>query len=219
MSRRMGRFKPLLPFGGTPMLTRVVESLGAAGGIDLSFVVTGYQAQCVRDAVSRGTGFQPVQTASTGYKPVPRVAFIHNPNYEHGEMLSSVQAGVRALPDEVAAFILALGDQPAVRPETIQSLLAAWRAARAPLILPKYLERRGHPILISSECIADILKLRSDQTLKTLIDRRAIDIVEVPVDDPAIVSDVDTPEDYEQAVRLWDARPGAMTIEGGAYAR
>ena len=219
MSRRMGRFKPLLPFGDKPMVTRLIESLGAGGGISTILIVTGHNGERVREAVSRGTGFQPVRTASTSYKPVPRIAFVHNRDYENGEMLSSVQAGVRALEKDVDAFVLALGDQPAVAPKTVRLLLAAWRESRAPLVLPRYLDRRGHPIIIASECFPAILALKADQTLKTFVTARSNELIEVCVDDPAVVSDVDTPQDYEEALRLWESRPRETMTEGGAYAR
>ena len=220
MSRRMGQFKPLLPFGGKPMVIRVIESLAEAGGIDSVVVVIGHRAHEMRVAISGGTGASPVQSDErTGGAPVPRVSLVHNSNYEHGEMLSSIKVGVRALPDEADAFLLTLGDQPAVKPETICHLLAAWRGTRAALVSPKYLDRRGHPIILSSKCIPEILGLRPDETLKTFMQRRANEILEVPVEDPAVICDVDTPQDYEQALRLWETRRRAQRTEGGAYAR
>ncbi|HZO89913.1 MAG TPA: nucleotidyltransferase family protein [Chthonomonadaceae bacterium] len=185
-SQRMGRLKPLLPFGEKPLLARVIETLVTAQNISPIFVVTGHAAQEIAAAVGEYN-----------------IRLVHNANYAAGEMLSSVQAGVRALPADCAAFFLVLGDQPMVQPETFRALLSAWRQSDAPLVAPTFEGRRGHPVLFSSRCAADILALPVGETLKTVVARYAAQRREVPVSDPAILADVDTPEDYARALRLW----------------
>ena len=117
MSRRMGRPKPLLPLGAVPMVVRVVETLFAAGGLEPLVVVTGHGREHVEAALS----LLPVE-------------FFHNPDYERGEMLSSVQAGIRAVAGRAGAVVLALADQPAVTPEIVAALVDAWRESGAPLV-------------------------------------------------------------------------------------
>lgn len=190
LSQRMGRLKPLLPFGDRPMLSRVLESLLAVVEASRCIVVTGHAAPEIRAAV-----------ADSG------VTFAHNSDYASGGMLSSVQSGVRALPTDTKAFFLVLGDQPMVAPETVGSLLRAWRAAPASaIVLPLYGDRRGHPVLFASRCAAEIMTLPPDATLKTCVQRHAADTVQVAVDDPAVIADVDTPDDYQQALNLWQTR-------------
>ena len=191
LSSRMGRFKPLLPFGGLPMVVCVAESLSAAG-VSPVLVVTGHRRNEVAAAVESFGGGD--------------VWLVHNPDFERGEMLSSVRAGVGELPPGAAAFVLALADQPAVEPETIQLLCDTWRRTGAPIVRPCHDGRHGHPILFSSECIPEILALTPGETLKSLVRRRADAIVDVPVADPAVVADVDTPEDYQQVLKLWERR-------------
>src|SRR5690242_9158000 len=108
MSRRMGRFKPLLPFGDRPLIWRVIQ--GVSETVSNIIVVSGYHAQ-------------ELEAALAGLN----VQFVHNPLYEKGEMLSSVQAGVRSLPANTAAFLVVLGDQPMVEGKTIDSLINSWR--------------------------------------------------------------------------------------------
>lgn len=205
LSTRMGRFKPLLPFGGVPMVAAVVESLTAVA--PAVYVVTGHR----RDDVAAALAGRPVR-------------FIHNADYAGGEMVSSVQAGVRALPAGVGAFVLALADQPAVSPVTIRCLIDAWRRTRAAVVSPLYHGKRGHPVVIPSQYIPDILNLTPGETLKSFMERRAADILEIPVHDPAVRADVDTPEDYEHALRLWYRRTPARLLHlapepiGGAHA-
>jgi molybdenum cofactor cytidylyltransferase len=190
MSQRMGQRKMLLPFGDRPMLARIVETLRATKKISPIIVVTGHDAQEIAPVVDV-------------YEDV-RIA--HNPAYATGGMLSSVQTGVRSLPQGSRAFFLALGDQPGVAVATLLALGSAWEETEGRMILPTYQGRRGHPVLFSARDAPEILALPSDATLKTFVSRVAGEIVEVRVSDPAVLADVDTPEDYERALHYWRAQ-------------
>ncbi len=99
--------------------------------------------------------------------------------------------------------MLALGDQPAVRPDTLRALLRAWRETKAPLVWPVHGGRRGHPVVFDARCAPDILALPADATLKTYVVQREHEAVAVAVQDAGVLADVDTPDDYERALRLW----------------
>ena len=87
-----------------------------------------------------------------------------------------------------------LGDQPGVTEETVRALLAG--RGDAPLAVCRYDDGRGHPIAFSREMFGDLADLHGDKGVWKLLDRRAADVVEVPIPGP-IPLDVDTPEDYE----------------------
>ncbi len=189
MSQRMGRLKMLLPFDGRPMLARTIESLLASRAIAGITVVTGHAEQEIRTAIGE----------------YESVAWVRNADYAAGGMLSSVKAGVSALPEPCHAFFLALGDQPMVRPRTLDALAAAWNSETAPIVIPACGGKRGHPVLIAKRFAGEILALKEDETLKTFMRRRKDEIADVPVADPATRQDVDTPEDYEAALQRWRA--------------
>lgn len=193
-SRRMGRLKPLLPFGDKPMLARVVENLLTCDGIASVIVVTGHESAQIQEALGE----------------CGEVRFAHNNAYADG-MLSSVQCGVRALPPGCAAFFLVLGDQPVVHPATLDNLLKVWRETDPPLVLPVWNGRRGHPVLFSRRCIPEILALNDGATLKHVVQLHSADLVEAQVEDEAVLHDVDTPEDYERALRAWNLARGRGT--------
>src|SRR5947209_15673244 len=92
-SRRMGRLKPLLPFGTRTVIETVVDSLRASP-VDEILVVTGYRSEAIEAALARA----PART-------------VRNPDYARG-MLSSVQCGVAAAAPATTWFLLALADQP-----------------------------------------------------------------------------------------------------------
>jgi molybdenum cofactor cytidylyltransferase len=186
MSQRMGRLKPLLPFGDKPMIARVVQTLQSAGDIHPIVVVTGNAAAQIEAALAEYS-----------------LHFTHNEHFAAGGMLSSVKTGVAALPPHIDAFFLVLGDQPAVRSSTLIALRRTWQQRRAPVVLPIHNERRGHPVLFDRSCAGEILALPHDATLKTVVQAHAAQILEVAVVDEGVLHDVDTPEEYERALQTW----------------
>lgn len=185
-SRRMGAFKPLLPFGPGRILERVLDHLLAAG-VDPCVVVLGHRAGELWSLVE-GRGGQPVL----------------NPRYRDG-MLSSVQCGVAALPPEVEVILIALGDQPEIGTEVFRFLLEAFQASSRGLAVPSFRGQRGHPFLVHRRYREEILQLSGERGLRELRDRHPEDLLEIPVDTPAVLQDLDHPQDYQAALaRLQD---------------
>jgi molybdenum cofactor cytidylyltransferase len=95
-------------------------------------------------------------------------------------------------------LVLMLGDQPGVTPETVAKLLAG--RGDAPLAACRYDDGRGHPLAFSRAVFADLAALHGDKGVWKLLDRRAAEVVEVPVAG-RIPLDVDTWEDYQAVLR------------------
>ena len=202
MSRRMGKLKALLPFGDAPMIARVVQSLQNAQCFDSITVVTGHARE-------------EIEAALRDFD----VRFAHNANFGNGEMIDSVQTGVRAIESTLdekkrlflfkkkRPFLLSLGDQPLIESESITGLCRDWNEVSAngefPMLVPLYRGRRGHPVIFSHKCKREILQLEAGQTLKTITQRHRDNTLEVQIDDAGIVTDIDTPEDYEIALQKW----------------
>src|SRR2546423_7160644 len=109
-SRRMGAFKPLLPFGGVSVVETCVENLRAAGVAEI-VVVVGHRAEEVRAALAQREF----------------VRFAVN-DADESEMGVSIARGVERVASEDGALVVALVDQPAVPPVVTASLIEAWRA-------------------------------------------------------------------------------------------
>ena len=185
-SRRMGRFKPLLPLRGKPVLARVIENVLSAGGIGPLVIVTGHDVDRVSPIILN----YPVRA-------------VHNAAYASGGMLSSIQTGLATLKGEADAVFIVLGDQPMVRPQTLAATAAAWRCAnpRPRIVLPTHAGKHGHPILLSADGIDEVLSLSTDQTLKAYTDRHVERTLELDIEDPAVLLDLDTPADYAAAIQ------------------
>ena len=135
-----------------------------------------------------------------------------NPDPARG-MLSSVRAGIAALGGAAALaargvpLLIAPGDLPALRPATVAALLQRFAGAAAPLAVPVHQGRRGHPLMLSPRLVAEIDDLDPAVGLRQLLVRHPDDLLGVEVDDPGVLHDVDTPDDYRQATDLSSPPP------------
>ena len=122
---------------------------------------------------------------------------IHNPDYPQG-MLTSVQAGVRAAPAESDWLLIALADQPHLDSGLVHTLLGAALERPQPVIaLPRFGERGGHPMLISRAFFEEVLDLPADGGLRELMRRHTDAVLRVPVNNDAVLQDMDTKEAYQ----------------------
>jgi molybdenum cofactor cytidylyltransferase len=178
-SKRMGEPKLVLPFRGTTMVEAVVDKVLAAGPTRVVVVVGGAATE-VRAALAG----RPVQ-------------FVHNPDFAGG-MLSSVQRGLRALPDEAEGALIVLADQPLVPEAAIRAVLEAGRTGAKGLVVPVFRGRRGHPLYIALSYRSEIEGLDPEVGLRQLLARHPDDILELEAGDPGLLEDVDTPADYRR---------------------
>lgn len=183
-SSRMGAFKPLLKLGLEPAVKRAVWCLEDAG-ISSIAVVTGHRAAEVSEVLG--------STAATT---------VHNPDFAKG-MFSSIQHGVAALPPNLDGFFLLPADCPLVAVSTIAKVLEAFQETRHGIIHPVFQGERGHPPLIAARYIPEILEGEYAGGLRELLDHHEQDALEVPVEDEAILLDMDHVDDYRRLVDYW----------------
>ncbi len=185
MSTRMGEAKVLLPWGERrTIIEHIIEQLILAR-ISQITVVTGHEAKNVCQAVARYD-----------------VNIAHNTEYRKGEMLSSLKAGLQAMPPHISAALVVLGDQPRLQPKVISQILAAYAEGAGDIVAPSYQMRRGHPILIDRRYWAEILALPDGGAPRDVIDQHKDRITYVTVDTDSVIRDVDTPHDYQQERKL-----------------
>jgi molybdenum cofactor cytidylyltransferase len=183
LSRRMGTQKLLLPFGNTTIIGHVVDEL-LRSRVGEVYVVVGHQAERVEAALS-------------GYPLGGGVSIVVNPDYAQG-MLSSVRCGLRALPPQCEAILLALGDQPAITAELVDAIVEAFCTGRHRIVVPVHAGRRGHPLLFSADYHPEILTKYDNQGLRGLLGAHSTDVFELLVSTAAVLSDIDYPEDYQR---------------------
>jgi molybdenum cofactor cytidylyltransferase len=182
-STRMGQPKVLLPWDHRrTVIEAVVARLLALRLADI-VVVTGHRAGDVR----RALGDLPVRT-------------VCNPNYQQGEMLSSLQIGLQTLGPEIAACLVVMGDQPMLNIRTVDQVLLAYAQGRGEIVAPVYQGRRGHPVLFDRRFWPELLAL-AEGAPREVIRRYPEYLHLVPAHDDSILRDLDTPEQYRQERR------------------
>jgi CTP:molybdopterin cytidylyltransferase MocA len=183
-SIRMGRPKALLPAGAADVtfVRRIVEVL-LSGGVADVLVVGRPDDEALRAEVDRIGA---------------HVGFVENASAESGQ-LSSLQAGL-AVADRpgVRAVLVTPVDQPSVEATTVAALLAAWTSSQAPIVRATYRGRHGHPVIFSRAVFDDLRHADPAVGAKQVVRAHEAATVDVDVDDPGVVLDVDVPGDYER---------------------
>jgi len=175
--------QPLPGRPGVPLLVGVVK-IALVAGLRSIIVVVGCQAPAVIAALAG----QPVE-------------IVENRRWREG-LSSSIRAGLERLPADAAAALFLLGDQPAIRPATLTALIEAQRAGGAPIVVPTFDGRRGNPTLFDRCTFDELRRLAGDEGGRALLRAGRFRVAEIPVPDPAILLDVDRPEDLERLKSL-----------------
>lgn len=175
-SERMGAFKPLLPFGNTTVIRSCVENLRGAGLEDI-VVVLGHRAV----ELQRNLGNLRMQFALNSDAT--------------SEMSASIGCGLREIPPDTSAVLIALSDQPAIPPAVIRSIVTMWKCGEK-LVVPEFQGRGGHPVLIDLCFREELLHLDSGQGLKSFFDVHKEQVLRLSVSSPFIAQDMDTWDDY-----------------------
>ena len=177
-SKRMGEPKQLLPFGTSTVIETVIDNV--------------LRSSAEKTLVVLGAGHKRVRAV---IKKFP-VDITVNPHFQRG-MLSSVQLGIRRLPGDARAALIFLGDQPWIATKTVDSVIDAYKTTGKGLVLPWYKNAGGHPLLIDLKYRDAIARLNPDKGLRELLSLYPEDITRVRIENPDILRDLDTPEDYK----------------------
>ncbi|MFQ5790691.1 MAG: NTP transferase domain-containing protein, partial [Acidobacteriota bacterium] len=182
-SRRMGRPKLELRLGGLTVLQRSLECLLASRVDPVVMVVS------------------PGGEKLSAFRSQSGVRVVVNPRAYEG-MASSIRAGVAALPDQAEAVLIALADKPLVQPATVRAVVSRFEQTGAPVVYPTYRKGQGHPVLIARALFGELLGLSGDSGAKGVIRKHAAAAVAVEVDDPGVLLDIDTAEDYAKLLQI-----------------
>ena len=178
-SSRMGRPKQLLEVNGICMLDHALQAALNAG-INSPIVVLGANASQIESQSLLLT----------------QCTTVLNPNYNMG-LSTSLIRGVLSSPSESTAYIFILADQPLVGGELVLKMMNEFEKIRADILYPEYRGQRGNPVIITSRLRHQLLLAKGDSGAKFLFSDSTLKIVSYPVHTDAVITDVDTPEDYQ----------------------
>lgn len=182
-SQRMGQQKVLLPFGNVTIIEHLIAILREST-LDSIMVVAGHHPEKLRKKLSQLS-----------------ISLVVNDHYETG-MLSSIRCGLKALPQNIDVTLVVLGDQLLFYSEMINLMITAYIQRQGKIIIPVYKGKRGHPLLFSMQYYDEILTSFDNVGLRGLIWKHKEDIFDMESDNPAVMIDMDYPDDYQQALFL-----------------
>ena len=195
-SRRLGRPKQTLDFGGRTLLAHVVADVEASS-LDRVVLVVGGAA----DEAAAGV-------------PAGRASVVHNEHYGTG-CASSLLAGLDAA-GECDGIVMLLGDMPGVTAEVIDEVVAAWTVAPSWAAVTTYRGAFGHPFVFHRDAFDDLRALHGDKAVWKIVDREPEDRVRrIEIDRP-LPADVDTWDDYERLHAAFGFDPATRTPGPGS---
>ena len=187
-SARMGSPKALLDFLGLPFVVRIIQALEALE-VKTRVVVLGPDAARI----------QPLLAGND-------CMIVENPTPDTGP-IESLRIALRAVqPLQPSAALVWPVDLPHVRVSTVERVLETYRRTQKPIVVPTFGERRGHPVIWGSALFEELMTSEPAKAegARAVLRAHQAEVAAVPVDDPAVIDAVNTPEDYERLVREWN---------------
>ena len=183
-SRRMGELKALLPWRDTTLLNYQVSIL--------------HRANLTPIVVVLGHGATKLEAQLKG---VPEVQLVFNPTYRHGKT-TSIKAGLEVISRfDLDAILVANVDQPRSL-ETITAIVSDYSHNTPLITIPTYRSKRGHPVVFSVDLIDEIRSIsEDDQGLKAITRGHINDIRYVEMNNPDVLLDLNTEEEYTRAAK------------------
>lgn len=181
----MGTWKPLLEYRKRPLIFASVDNALAA--CERVILVSGHRAEELE------------KMCAEEYAGSQRVECIRNPQYERG-MFSSIQTGAAQIRSQW--FFVSLGDMPEIPKELYFKLVElADQSDEYDIIRPLFQERPAHPVLLRRSVITSIRSLPADANMQQVFKHHSSHsgqkVMEVPVDEPGSLFDIDSPADFE----------------------
>jgi molybdenum cofactor cytidylyltransferase len=176
----MGKAKQLLSLGESTVLAQTLAHVRSASLHEIVLVLGG-SAEAIRRQL-----------------PFPQeLKVVVNQAFKQG-IASSLRAGLSAVDPNSDAALIILGDQPFIRPQTLDRIVEEYRRSRAQIVIPMHQGRRGNPVLLDRSVFAEVMALEGDVGSRAIFANHLDGIVNVEVEDAGILLDLDDPADFER---------------------
>jgi molybdenum cofactor cytidylyltransferase len=180
-SQRMGEPKPLLKIDGQTFLERAITALLSGGCASVVVVLPPSDSAPAMWEIAESTGARGVENSNPESEPI-----------------DSLRIGLDAAPKDARAAVVLPVDHPVVRESTVTALLDAFESRASLIVRPVFEDRPGHPIVLERSIWDELAEPHLPEGTRTVVRRHATEIDHVSVDDPAVRTNIDTPEDYER---------------------
>jgi len=184
-SQRMGSPKALLPYQGRPFLEHLLE-VTRHPKISARRVVLGVHAEPIAKAIH-----------------LPADEVVINTDWEKGQ-LSSIQAALNSLPVGLDGMLLCLVDHPLISANLVGDLIATFYTSNAPVVLPVFEGRRGHPVIFSAKLFPELQTASLDVGARAVVWAHRTEISEFPTNEEGCVLNLNDPETFARVTRSAD---------------
>jgi molybdenum cofactor cytidylyltransferase len=179
-SSRMGQAKQLLSLGQSTVLAQTLAHVQAAALHEIVLVL-GASAEAIRRRLPSP----------------PELKIVVNQAYQQG-IAGSLRAGLSAVDPNSDAALIILGDQPFIRPQTLDRIVEEYRCSQAQIVIPVHRGKRGNPVLLHRSVFSEVMALEGDVGSRAIFANHLDELVKVEVEDRGILLDLDEPADYER---------------------
>ena len=187
-SSRMDTPKALLPWDATNSLILHQTTSIVSAGFDPVVVVAGHDYAPITNELSNSN-----------------VTVVINHEYDKGRS-SSIVKGLNALNHNIDGILIISVDQPSTQ-EILTILLNEWIQTSALIATPSFNGESGHPILFHSSLIADLLSITEEkQGLREVVAKHRHSRIFVPINDPLVLININTPDDYQSALKMYTSK-------------
>ena len=184
-STRMGSPKALLPYQGRPFLEHLLEVIRHSK-IAVRRVVLGAHAEPIAKAIR----LNPDE-------------IVINQEWEQGQ-LSSLQAALRSLPPGTDGVLLCLIDHPLITAALVDGLIEQFYATKAPIVLPVFEGRRGHPVIFSSKVYEELERAPAELGARVVVWAHTKEVSEYTTAEEGCVLNLNDPETFERVTGARD---------------
>ncbi|OAS82713.1 MULTISPECIES: nucleotidyltransferase family protein [Metabacillus] len=185
-SSRANAFKMTLQLGQMTVLEQTISKF--EGLCSRVIVVAGFKMELIQEEMAKVCNKNAYSF---------QVKVVYNENFNQG-MFTSIQRGCKEI--NAPAFFITPGDCPLVKKETVQ-LISKYKGN---VVIPSFNYKGGHPIKLSSEVKQKILDTNPESSLREVLG--GFEKEYVNVDDPGVIMDVDTLDDYQKAIDYYHFR-------------
>jgi len=181
-STRMGSPKALLPYQGRPFLEHLLE-VTRHSKIAVRRVVLGAHAEPIAKAIR----LNPDE-------------IVINQEWEQGQL----QAALRSLPPGTDGVLLCLIDHPLITAGLVDGLIEQFYATKAPIVLPVFEGRRGHPVIFSSKVYEELARAPAEVGARVVVWAHTKEVSEYATAEEGCVLNLNDPDTFERVTGARD---------------
>src|SRR5690349_25006067 len=186
----MGSPKALLPFGRTTFLGHLLDVIHQSK----RNAESGKEIGCTRVVLGAHT------KEITDKIPLDQSAIVLNPQWQQGQ-LSSIKEAIRSLNEiQTDGMMLFLVDHPLVSAELVSELVRQFHASGRAIVLPKFRDKRGHPVIFAARLYPELLAASAEQGARTVVWAHPDEVLEVPTNEEGVVLNLNDPEALRRAL-------------------